>query len=95
MNLVIDILLAVLIAFLALLAWGSANGWFKSSSKPPVHPQPHSDDGSEDAPESYTEQMARDPVGFVRHYGTPEDAERFKEQGIDLEGLGYQPPSDR
>ena len=42
--------------------------------------------------ETFEEEFARDPIGALGRYGTPEDVERLRAQGIDLEGLGYRPP---
>ena len=41
---------------------------------------------------SPNELAADDPVEALRRYGTPADAERLGEQGVDLGGLGYRPP---
>ena len=38
-------------------------------------------------------QIERDPAGTLARLGTPEDAERLRAQGVDLEALGYRPPS--
>ena len=37
--------------------------------------------------------LAPDAAGALAKYGTPEDAARLEEQGIDLRALGYRPPS--
>lgn len=36
----------------------------------------------------------RDQLEALKQYGTPADAARLKEQGIDLGALGYRPPSE-
>lgn len=51
----------------------------RASTPPPPH-------------ETFEEELARDPIGALGRYGTPEDAERLRAQGIDLEALGYRPP---
>ena len=85
-----DVLMALCIGLLVLAIWAALQDR-SPASKHPVMAYPDDDEEAE----SFTDHMKRDPVGFVRQYGTPEDAQRFKDQGIDLEGLGYQPPSDR
>jgi len=37
---------------------------------------------------------ADDPVEALLRYGSPEDAARLNEQGVDLGELGYRPPRD-
>jgi len=36
--------------------------------------------------------LETDPIGALARYGTPADAERLIDQGVDLEALGYRPP---
>lgn len=36
----------------------------------------------------------QDPVEALRRYGTPADAARLAEQGVDLTALGYRPPTE-
>ena len=43
---------------------------------------------------SPSELAADDPVEALLRYGTPEDAARLKEQGVDPGELGYRPPRD-
>jgi hypothetical protein len=51
----------------------------------PASPPPEGDD--------LMAQIERDPAGALASLGTPEGAERLMAQGIDLEALGYRPPS--
>jgi hypothetical protein len=43
-------------------------------------------------PESPAELALADPVEALLRYGTPADAARLADQGIDLAALGYRPP---
>ena len=41
---------------------------------------------------SPSELAAEDPVEALLRYGTPADAARLADQGVDLGALGYRPP---
>ncbi|MDQ3145145.1 MAG: hypothetical protein M3Q57_09765 [Pseudomonadota bacterium] len=45
-----------------------------------------------DEREDPAELAERDPVEALLRHGTPDDAARLAEQGVDLEALGYRPP---
>ncbi|MFD1612779.1 hypothetical protein ACFSCW_13305 [Sphingomonas tabacisoli] len=45
-------------------------------------------------PDDIAALIERDPAQALARYGTPEDAERLRAQGVDLQALGYRPPGD-
>ena len=49
-----------------------------------------------DPPQGDAYELAQaDPVEALSRFGTPENHEELLEQGVDLRGLGYEPPSER
>jgi len=45
--------------------------------------------------ETVTDLAARDPVEALLRYGTPADAERLADEGVDLSALGHRPTPER
>ena len=76
------VLLFLLLAAVLAIAIGESASRARPAA-PPAEPLP-------DEP-SPTEFAAEDPLAALVRYGTPDDAARLGEQGVDLGGLGYRP----
>lgn len=82
----------VLLVILALVAFAAAVVRQGSSGARPLTGPPIPR-GSDDF-ESTSELALRDPIEALQRYGTPADAARLAEQGVDLAALGYRPRRD-
>lgn len=82
------VLLAILIFAAALAATRRGSETSLPSLPPPMAPR--RDVALDD--ESVADLSLRDPVQAVLLYGTPGDATRLADQGVDLSALGYRPP---
>jgi hypothetical protein len=82
-------LILLLVFFVAAVALGAMRG--RGAAMPPRPPAPLDPDSLREE-ESSSELALRDPVEALLRYGTPADAARLSDQGIDLGALGYRPP---
>ncbi len=83
-----DMVLRMLILLVLAIAIGVALSASRRSPPDEHLPSLLADDRSP------SELAAEDPVAALLRYGTPDDAARLKEQGVDLGGLGYRAPRD-
>ena len=84
-------LLLLLVLLAVVVAIVSKGRRAAPSPRPPMLIAAPTIDKEEESP---TELAERDPIDALLRYGTPADAARLAEQGVDLSGLGYEAPRE-